>query len=164
MSKTSDFLREYGKDLRHFLYRALLYFYSDEGRAGQDGTIDEYINEFGEGEWSATLVHLGAQPFSEMLVVRYKGVACFVLHCYQKRVTAPLDWFPVQNCLGEALRSCSTIHPWRGPKRMQSSNGLYYRNRWSGDVASVSGVEEVRDAANRTMYAVEYTGGVIGLK
>lgn len=176
MRKTldSNFVATHGVELQRFFHEASLKGYASNPdlqftdrpssdfqiQTGDDGSTKII---YCRGEWRYSDKYFGGEPFSGMVVIRHRGIACFTM-VYWGKVLPGIDHEKVYACLRPALRAARLEHPWRGPNQFVADNGLLYTNIWHGNIEKFYGQEKIGDACDNWLYEADYRGGIVNLR
>lgn len=160
----ADFAEKHGAELQKFLYEALMHGYGSESAMTESENDDGSTKIIYEcGDWRYSDKFFGGEPFGGMTVVRYKGVACFVMN-YWGKVLPGVDKETVYACLMPALMATNPDHPWRGPNGFVADNSLRYTNIWHGNITKFYGQEKIGNANDDWLYEADYRGGIVNLR
>ena len=160
-----DFAKERSIELQEFYYEALLHDYgAADGAKFETGFEDGSTKiVYERGDWRYSNKFFGGEPFGGMSVVRFRGVACFVM-MYWGKVLPGANKDEVYQCLFPALLATNKDHPWRGPNTFLADNGLCYTNIWHGSIEKFYGQEKVGNSNDDWLYEADYRGGIVNMR
>lgn len=162
-SGSHRFANTHGEELCKLLYRAQLAQVNGElkPKPEKDGSS---VTVWREGIWRYSDYRQGKQPFSGTVTVWQDGVICFTMQ-YRGRIQPYVqNKTKVEDCLKEAVARLCPYTPWRGPNRYRATNGLVYRNIWTGSLQrGFSGKETIVNPRKQEeiLYEVHYMGGIV---
>lgn len=116
---------------------------------------------FENNDWKYHDNYFGGEPYGGREIVFYKNKPIWMMVYYGAVTNQKIEVSKIYNFLMKSLKKIPKNNPYRGPQNLEILNYLY-ENKFSGEIGSFSGKEEIF-VENKPVFFTKFSGGFVDI-